>query len=204
MEILPQPSVVRCLRVLGALFAHCCLEVEVDLREKVSPFSFPPHNIITTHTAPRSTILFVPNNSTIITSNLHHLVVSHSMHRMPRNRANNSAGPSGQSAPVVPPAPKFIDFRDDKSYAEAKAAWHVARAEYNRYQAVYYETAAKRHREWLQSDIEAAAFHKHEAAVCISISLQYCGTNELIAQAQAEIEAKKAAIGVANEPPKND
>ncbi|KAF0638518.1 hypothetical protein FPSE5266_08482 [Fusarium pseudograminearum] len=126
------------------------------------------------------------------------LVVSHSMHRMPRNRAkNNSAGPSGQSAPVVPPAPKFIDFRDDKSYAEAKAAWHVARAEYNRYQAVYYETAAKRHREWLQSDIEAAAKLEEEEANEPSIE-------ELIAQAQAEIEAKKAAIGVANEPPKND
>ncbi|UZP38583.1 hypothetical protein NXS19_006399 [Fusarium pseudograminearum] len=120
---------------------------------------------------------------------------------MPRNRAkNNSAGPSGQSAPVVPPAPKFIDFRDDKSYAEAKAAWHVARAEYNRYQAVYYETAAKRHREWLQSDIEAAAKLEEEEANEPSIE-------ELIAQAQAEIEAKKAAseqIGVANEPPKND
>ncbi|CAF3497008.1 unnamed protein product [Fusarium graminearum] len=116
------------------------------------------------------------------------------------HRKNNSTGPSGQFAPVVPPAPNFNDFRDDKSYFEAKAAWHVARAEYNRYQAVYHETAAKRHREWLQSDIGTAAKLKEEEAKEPSIE-------ELIAQAQAAIEEKKAAseqIGVANEPYKNN
>ncbi|PCD34182.1 hypothetical protein FGRA07_08500 [Fusarium graminearum] len=121
---------------------------------------------------------------------------------MPRNRAkNNSAGPSGQSAPVVPPAPNFND------YFEAKAAWHVARAEYNRYQAVYHETAAKRHREWLQSDIGTAAFHKHKAAKLKEEEAKEPSIEELIAQAQAAIEEKKAAseqIGVANEPYKNN
>ncbi|ESU09999.1 hypothetical protein FGSG_03253 [Fusarium graminearum PH-1] len=80
-----------------------------------------------------------------------------------------------------------VQFRDDKSYFEAKAAWHVARAEYNRYQAVYHETAAKRHREWLQSDIGTAAKLKEEEAKEPSIE-------ELIAQAQAAIEEKKAAV----------
>ncbi|QPC70692.1 hypothetical protein HYE68_001444 [Fusarium pseudograminearum] len=66
---------------------------------------------------------------------------------------------------MVPPAPKFTD------YAEAKAAWHVARAE-------FHETAAKRHREWLQKLEEEEA---NEPSI-----------EELIAQ--AEIEAKKAAV----------
>ncbi|VTO84492.1 unnamed protein product [Fusarium graminearum] len=116
----------------------------------------------------------------VVATNLHRLTPSEEQLYWPFGTIRSCGAPGAKLQRST------VQFRDDKSYFEAKAAWHVARAEYNRYQAVYHETAAKRHREWLQSDIGTAAKLKEEEAKEPSIE-------ELIAQAQAAIEEKKAA-----------
>ncbi|KAM0500965.1 hypothetical protein ACHAP8_004686 [Fusarium lateritium] len=80
------------------------------------------------------------------------------------NSGTAPAGPSGQSAPIVPPKPKRVDFTDDLSFNNAMAAYHLARAEHNLYMARYHEAKEERFRQQFQADEEMSAFWKEKAS----------------------------------------
>ncbi|KAM0233854.1 hypothetical protein ACHAPO_006721 [Fusarium lateritium] len=66
------------------------------------------------------------------------------------NSGTAPAGPSGQSAPIVPPEPKRVDFTDDLSFNNAMAAYYLARAEYKLYMARYCLAMKEHYRQQLQ------------------------------------------------------
>ncbi|WXC60027.1 hypothetical protein SNK03_005880 [Fusarium graminearum] len=100
------------------------------------------------------------------------------------------AGPSGQSALVLPPAPKIKDFDDNKSFAEAKVAWYRTRGELNRRDMLRYESLRKRHLEWLKADSANVVFWESKVNEYAKEKTGESSLEDYINEAKAAVEEK--------------